>query len=126
MGIVYKTKSNHIFDCEATVVKNGVKYAIDTTEIQNVKAYPLSALTTLGTTDEFIMHYYDDYSQCDEVAALDDLDCLIGNECCYKKTERLSSVYGSDPEKWHLYRDEVMEELFSRTVADYKKQNNGE
>lgn len=124
MGTVYKANDGSVFECNLYADSYGIKYAINTTSLPEVSAYPLRSLTTLGESFDIICRYYPNYSSADEAAELDDLDCLIDNECNEEKQEKLTSIWGSDREFWIQQRDNLYESLFKRAIECYKQQNN--
>lgn len=118
MGTIYRNKDGKVFDSLTIIAADG-RYAIDITDMNNVKAYPLKELATLAKSRfDFIQRYHPNYN-CDEVGWLSDLDCLIDNECDDEKLERLTYVYGSDPEEWERKHDELMQELFDEAKESY-------
>lgn len=124
MGIVYKAHDGSVFECQLYAESNGIKYAINTTTLPEISAYPLRSLTTLGDSFDMICRYYPNYSSAEEVAELDDLDCLIDNECDEEKKERLTSIWGSDAVYWEQEREKLYQYLFEIAIKNYKLQNN--
>lgn len=122
--MVYITNDYKIIaDGEETTVR-GVKYVIDISDMDNIKAYKLSEIATLGDTFDFIAKYYPDYSSSEEVASFDDLCCIIDGECDDEKTERVTMDWGSDPDIWVKERDRIYSELVNGAIENYIKENN--
>lgn len=124
MGTVYKTQDGFIFECNLYAESNGIKYAINTANLPEVSAYPLRSIATLGESFDVISQYYPNYFTSDEVATLDDLDCLINDECDDEKKDRLTSIWGSDKTFWIQHRDNLFETLLNQAIQCYKQQNN--
>lgn len=70
---------------------------------------------------DFIVKFHPDYSRSDDVAALDDLDCLIGYECDEEKEKRLIEIYGSDPQQWRKDRDYFYKQILIRSIENLKR-----
>lgn len=120
--MIYITKDYKIIaDGVETTVK-GVKYVIDISDMDNVKAYRLSEIATLGDTFDFVVKYYPGYSQSEEVASFDDLCCIIEGECDDEKTERVTMDWGSDPDIWIIERDRIYSELIEGAIENYIKE----
>lgn len=117
---VYLTKDRRIFDSDLSTESNGVRYMIDATDIANVKAYPLKELTTLGEKYDFISRYLPNFDHRDEVAWLDNLDCLIEGECDDEKFERLTSGWGSDPTQWKKEYNKLFHKLYNEAVGVFR------
>lgn len=120
MGTIYKAGDGTVFECKLWHEDNGTSYALNTSDITEILAYPLYSLSNLGESFDFIGRYLPHFDTDENVAALDDLDCLIGNECDALKLERLTAVYGSDPERWKKERDVVFEVLLNQAITVYK------
>lgn len=119
MGTIYKT-NGYIFESDLIIEQKGVKYAIDITDLSQIKAYSLSKLATLGRKYDFIRHYHPDFDNSENVVYLDDLNSLLDNECDSEKLERLTDMWGSDPKYWEDERDRIMARLFEESMNNYK------
>lgn len=118
---VYLTKDNHVFESDLSTESGGIRYMIDATEIDRIKAYPLKELTTLGEKYDFISRYLPDFERRDEAAWLDDLDSLIEGECeDDDKYEHLTAVWGSDLLHWKRDYDELLRKLYVEAVENLK------
>lgn len=117
---VYKTKDGYIFESDVIIEREGFKYVIDVTDLEQIESYPLSKLASFGTIYDFIERYHPDYTHSNEVLRLDDLDCLIADECDIEKLEDLTSIWGSDPRYWEKERDRIMNRLFDESINNYK------
>lgn len=124
MGTIYRTKDSDIITQNIEVTIKGKRHVLDISDEKNIKAYPLSELTTLGESFDVICKYHPNYEHCDEAAWLDDLDCIIDGECDMEKTERITSQWGSDPDVWQRERDGLYSELLAVAIAYYCKLNN--
>lgn len=122
MAIVYQANDDSVFETDLIIVKEGVKYALDITNIDEIKSHRLKDLTTIGEGFDVIVRYLPDYSTNDEVGCLDDLDCLIDHEYDDEKLERLTLIWGSDPDHWVKERDKLYRELLNRAINNYKNQ----
>ncbi len=121
MSTIYKTiKGSHIIVDSAELTIKGTKYVLDVSDVANITAYPLSTLATLGEAFDFITQYYPYFEQCSEAAELDDLDCLIENECEPAKFYLLTEMYGSDPAKWEKERDQLYQMMIDKAIENYK------
>lgn len=124
MGTVYRTKQGEVFSAETYItLANGDKYALNVSQFPNITAHNLADIATLGDTFSFIIRYFPDFEHSQEVAELDDLDCLIDGECNEEKTERITLVYGSDPQRWLVQRDEIFSYLLKEAIKAYKENN---
>lgn len=122
MPTIYQTiKGNHIISDSQEVIIRGKRYVLDLSDVQNIIAYRLSELATLGESFDFITKYYPDYAHCDEAALLDDLDCLIDNECDEEKLTRLTANWGSDPEEWKSKREDIYQQMLNGAIENYKQ-----
>lgn len=118
---VYLTKDGCIFNSDLSTESNGIRYMIDATDIADIKAYPLQELTTLGEKYDFIRRYLPDFDHRDEVAWLDNLDCLIEGECDDdEKFERLTAGWGSDINHWKKEYEILFQKLYDEAVKNYK------
>lgn len=122
--MVFLSRNDELIVDGMEVAIKGRKFILDISDETDIKAHLLSELTTLGETFDFICKYYPDYGRADEVAWLDDLDCIIDEECDEEKTERITSEWGSDPDIWQTERDRIYQELLQGAIENYKKTNN--
>lgn len=116
---VYLTKDRQIFESDLSIESNGIRYMIDATDITNISAYPLKELTTLGEKYDFIRRYLPDFDHRDEVAWLDNLDCLIEGECDDEKFERLTAGWGSDIRHWKEEYEKLLNQLYTEAIKNY-------
>lgn len=123
MGTIYRTRNFDVISENVEVTIKKKKYVLDISDEKNIKAYPLSELTTIGETFDFICNSHPDYEHCDEAAWLDDLECILNEECDTEKTERITSVWGSDPAVWEQERDRLYNTLLRSAIENYLKLN---
>lgn len=121
--MVYLSRNEELIVDGTEITIKGRKFILDISDETDIKAYRLSELTTLGNTFDFICKYYPNYERADEVAWLDDLDCIINGECDEEKTERVTSDWGSDPDVWESERDRIYSELLQGAIKNYKNLN---
>lgn len=120
MATIYKTKDGDVFACEHHVERaDGSKYALDLTRFPKISAYNIASLTTLGNDFIFIENFYPGYSQSQKIAELDDLDCLLAEECDDEKVARVTDVFGSDPRQWKIERERLYSEILSMAIEAY-------
>lgn len=122
--MVYLSKNDEIIVDGIEIAIKGKKYILEIISENYIKAHRLSELTTLGETFDFVCKHYPDYEHCDEASDLDDLDCIINNECDDEKIERITYKWGSDPEWWEIQRDHIYSELIKGAVKNFKINNN--
>lgn len=121
MGTIYRNKDGKVFDSLDIATAEG-RYAIDITDMKDVKAYPLKELATLAQSRfDFICRFHPRYHFCDEAGWMADLDVLIDGECGEEKLEDLTATYGSDPDEWERQRDTLMQELFDAAKEAFIK-----
>lgn len=117
---VYLTKDHHIFESDLSTESNGIRYMIDATNIDNIKAYPLKELATLGEKYDFISRLIPDFNNRDEVKWLNDLDSLIEGECDDdEKFEHLTHGWGSDILEWKKEYEALLTKLYTEAIKNY-------
>lgn len=122
--MVYLSRNDELIVDGTEVTIKGRKFILDISDETAIKAHLLAELTTLGETFDFICKYFPDFEHCDEAAWLDDLDCIINGECNEEKIERVTSVWGSDPDIWVLQRDRIYSDILKGAIKNYKTINN--
>lgn len=121
MATVYLTNNNEIIVNGVEVTIKQCRYILDISNANSIKAYLLSDLATLGESFDFICKYHPDYSHSEDAANLDDLDCLIDNECNEEKLLLLTKIWGSDPDVWEEAREKIYAQLLNEAIVNYKE-----
>lgn len=123
MPTIYQSNKDYtVITMAQEVTIKGKRYILDLADPAHITAYPLSELATLGDSFSFITAYFPDFEHCDEAAWLDDLDCLIDNECDDDKFKRLTREYGSDPVGWEKQREDLYQQMLAEAIKNYKNQ----
>lgn len=121
MPTIYQSiKDGHVITEPLDVTIKSRSFILDLADATHIVAYPLSELATLGEAFDVIAKYFPDYEHCGEAAWLDDLDCLIDNECDNEKLIRLTQEYGSDPEYWKIQREELYQQMLAEAIKNYR------
>lgn len=68
---------------------------------------------------DFITKWYPGYSQCDNVAYSDDLQCSLDGEADEEKLERVKEMFGQTPEEWECEQIRIDAELLSAAVKNF-------
>ncbi len=122
MATIYRANDNNVFESDLLIERFGRRYVIDATDIAKIKAYPLKEVAMLGDEVEFLSNFYPNYEISDEISCIDDLECLLHNECDSDKLSRLTVAWGSDPDTWQLELDVLRRDVLNTAIENYKKQ----
>lgn len=73
------------------------------------------------TFDEwlFLEIYMTDYTRSDEIAWIDDIDCVLHDECDDEKRERLSEYYEMSLNQLHEKRNFLMRDVLEDAFMNY-------
>lgn len=118
--MIFKAKNGEIFNSDISFENKGWRYVVREVPSGNFMVIKASTLATLGEAHDFIAENLHNYPTSNLVAELDDLDCLINDECSLDKLSRLTEIYGSDPAIWKMRHREVFEDLLEEAIENYK------